>query len=268
MRTSVRTLAAAGITATASALTALSAGPAAHADVTGTGMTVQGSNFQVGQTYNVVVPVSDCTGGDLSDTANGVTVRSSWNGKSSIAGQPCMGTTSTWTFQWTPLTPGTHVLGFGYGNGDTTLPPYTNMGSATVQVSGTGSTDPKACGASSSPCTTVHGTPEVGCALTVTMSGIPASLITSSGSGVLQTLSSGVPTRNAWFDDNNTATGTTTINGSSVAMKWTPTTTGYHHLSGQYDTGALAGFPDGIVLPGYAGDIWLQVAAAGTQPCA
>ncbi|MEU1204781.1 hypothetical protein [Nocardia sp. NPDC005825] len=266
MRTSVRTLAAAGITATASALTALAAGPAAHADVTGTGMTVQGSNFQVGQTYNVVIPVSDCTGGSLSDTSNGVTVRSDWKGKSSIAGQPCMGTTSTWTFQWKPLTPGTHVLGFGYGNSNVSLPPYTDMASATVQVSGSGSTDPQAC---DTACTTVHGTPQVGCTLTVTMSTIPASLATSSGSSLLQSLSSGTPTRNAWFDDNGTGTATTTITGTSVTMKWTPTTTGYHHLAGKYDTGAQPPFlGDGIVLPGYAGDIWLQVAPTGTQPCA
>ncbi|WP_433590687.1 hypothetical protein [Nocardia sp. CA-145437] len=266
MRTSVRTLAAAGITATASALTVLSTGPAAHADVTGTGMTVQGSNFQVGQTYNVVIPVSDCVGAGLSDTSNGVTVRSDWKGKSSIAGQPCMGTTSTWTFQWTPLTPGTHVLGYGYGNSNVSLPPYTNMASATVQVSGSGSTDPQAC---DTACTTVHGTPEVGCTLTVTMTNIPASLAASSGSAILQSLSSGVPARNAWFDDNKTATGTTTINGNSVTMTWTPTTAGYHHLTGQYDTGYQAPIiSDPINLPGYAGDIWLQVAAAGTQPCA
>ncbi|MGW4351134.1 hypothetical protein ACWELJ_03490 [Nocardia sp. NPDC004582] len=266
MRTPVRTLAAAGITATASALTALAAGPAAHADLTGTGMTVQGSNFQVGQTYTVVIPVTDCVSAGLSDTSNGVTVRSDWKGKSSIAGQPCMGTTSTMTYQWTPLTPGTHVLGYGYGNGDPTLPPYTNLASATIQVSGAGSTDPQAC---DTACTTVHGTPEVGCTLTVTLSTIPASLATSSGSAILQSLSSGPTTRNAWFEDNAKATATTPITGNSVTMKWTPTTTGYHHLSGRYDTGAQPPIlSDRVTLPGYAGDIWLQLAPAGTQPCA
>ncbi|MFE3057863.1 hypothetical protein [Nocardia sp. NPDC059239] len=268
-RTSARTLAAAGITATASALTALSA-VTAHADVAGTGMTVQGSNFQVGQTYNVVVPVSGCQSPGLSDTVGGVTIRSAWTVTSSLgAGTPCSGTTSTETIQWTPLTPGTHVLGIGYGNGNPSLPPYTDFGTVTVEVGGTASTDPKACGdASASLCTTVHGSPEVGCTLTVTISNIPASLAVSSGSALLQSLSAGSHTRNAWVSDNGTATGATTISGSTVTMKWTPTTAGYHHLTGQYDTGAQPGFPDGVVLPGYAGEMWLPVAAAGTQPCA
>ncbi|MET9490076.1 hypothetical protein [Nocardia sp. NPDC006630] len=268
-RTSARTLAAAGITAAASTLTMLT-GAAAHADVAGTGMTVQGSNFQVGQTYNIVVPINGCQGGGLSDTSGGVTIRPTGNITSSVpAGTPCVGLSYTWTIQWTPLTPGTHVLGFGYGNTDASQPPYTDLGNATVQVGGAGSTEPKACGdVSQSNCTTVHGTPEVGCPLTVTMSNIPASLAASSGSALLPSLSGGTSARNAWVADNGTNFGTTTITGSTITMKWTPTTTGYHHLTGQYDTGATAAFPDGIVLPGYAGEMWLPVAPAGTQPCA
>ncbi|WP_460723858.1 hypothetical protein [Nocardia heshunensis] len=268
-RTSARTLAAAGITAAASAVTALSAGPAANADVAGTGMTLQGSNFQVGQTYNVVVPVSGCVSGGLSDTSGGVIIRSAWTSTTSLpAGAGCSGTTSTWTFQWTPLTPGTHVLGYGYGNGNPNLPPYTDRGTATVQVGGGTSTDPEACG-ESSVCTTVHGSPEVGCALTVTISKIPASQAASSGSAMLSSLSGGSPAaRNAWVSDNGTSTGTTTIGGNTVTIKWTPTTAEYHHLVGQFDTGAQPGFPDGIVLPGWAGEMWIPVTAAGTQPCA
>ncbi|MFE3190668.1 hypothetical protein ACFXHA_16770 [Nocardia sp. NPDC059240] len=270
-RTSARALAAAGITAAASTLTVLSAGTAAHADVVGTGMTVQGSNFQAGQTYNVVVPVSGCSAPGLSDTVGGVTVRSGWAVTSSMAaGTPCSGTTSTETIQWTPLVPGTHVLGLGYGNNNANLPPYTNLGTATVEVGGGASTDPESCGnAASTLCTTVHGTPEAGCALTVTISNIPASLAASSGSAVLSSLSAGSTVRNAWVVDNGTNTGTTAINGNSVSFKWTPAAAGLHHLTGQYDTGAQPGFlSDAVIFPGFAGEMWLPVAAAGTQPCA
>ncbi|MFE2957728.1 hypothetical protein [Nocardia tengchongensis] len=269
-RTSARTLAAAGLTAAASALTMLSAGTAAHADVVGTGMTVQGSNFQVGQTYNVVVPISGCYSPGLSDTSGGVTIRSAWAVTSSMpAGTPCSGTTSTTTIHWTPLTPGTHVLGLGYGNSNPNLPPYTDQGTATVEVGGTASTDPKSCGdAAAKLCTTVHGTPQVGCELSVTISNIPAS-VASSGSAILQSLSAGAPARNAWISDNGTGVGATTINGSSITTKWTPTTTGSHHLTGQYDTGAQPGFlSDAAIFPGSAGEMWMQVAASGAQPCA
>ncbi|GAB2545123.1 hypothetical protein [Nocardia heshunensis] len=269
-RTSARTYAAAGITAAASVLTALSAGTAAHADIAGTGMTVQGSNFQVGQTYTIVVPVSGCYLPGMSDTSGGVTVRAAGTITSSIAGKPCNGTTSTETIQWTPLTPGTHLLGIGFGNSNPNLPPYTDLGNATVEVGGNGSADPKACGdTAASVCTTVHGTPEVGCALTVTISTIPASLAASSGSAMLSSLSAGSVARNAWMSDNGTSTGNTAINGSSVTFKWTPTTAGLHHLNSQYDTGAQPGFlSDAVIQPGSAGEMWMPIAAAGTQPCA
>lgn len=271
-RTSARTFAAAGITAAASTLTALSAGPAAHADVVGPGMTLQGSNFQVGQAYNVVVPISGCQGPQLSDTSGGVTVRPSGAITSNPpAGTPCAGNTFTWTYSWTPLTPGTHVLGIGWGNGNGSadFPPNTDLGTITVQVGGAGSTDPKACGdPASSVCTTVHGTAEVGCTLTVTMSGIPASVAASSGSGLLPSLSGGAA-RNAWFFDNATSSAKTPISGTTVTTKWTPTTAGSHHLASQYDTGAQSSiFSDGGPLPGSAGDMWIPVAAAGSQPCA
>ncbi|MGW4245100.1 hypothetical protein [Nocardia sp. NPDC004722] len=258
------------MTAAASVLTVIGGGTAAHADVAGTGMTVQGSNFQVGQTYNVVVPVSGCSAPGLSDTVGGVTVRSAWAVTSSLAaGTPCSGTTSTETIAWTPLVGGTHVLGLGYGNSNPNLPPFTDFGTATVQVAGGASSDPESCGNSASTlCTTVHGSPVAGCALTVTISNIPASLA-SSGSAVLSSLSAGSTVRNAWVVDNGTNTGTTAINGSSVTFKWTPAAAGLHHLVGQYDTGAQPGFlSDAVILPGGAGEMWLPVAASGSQPCA
>ncbi|WP_405494013.1 hypothetical protein [Nocardia sp. NBC_00511] len=56
---------------------------------------------------------------------------------------------------------------------------------------------------------------------------------------------------------------------TAAASTLTAFTAGSHHLASLYDTGAQSSiFMDGGPLPGSAGDMWIPVAAAGSQPCA
>ncbi|RMI29951.1 hypothetical protein [Nocardia stercoris] len=249
-------LAAAGITAAASIMTGLATGTA-HADATTNGMTIQGSNFQVGQTYTVTVPTTATYAQQpLKDTWSSATV--------TVPNPAAVGTNGFTTFQWTPTTPGTHQLSTdpvpGLSNG---------TGPLTVQVSGTGSTDPSTCGfpvagAADYSCVTLHGTLQVGCTVTATVHLAPSATpadplgpVSAAGSALL-----GHPQYSIGMNDGASyAVAQATVNGNSATMTWTPTTAGVHDLNAWIQDNSIFA---GAAAPKSAGEIWAHIAPSGT----
>ncbi len=241
MRTLPSTLATAGVVAA----TTLLAGPTtAHADLAGGGLTLQGSTFATGQTYTVTIdaPVNTTDPLYLVDAYSYVLYE--------VSGTAGPGGTTT--FNWAPTNPGTHQLSvqpwstLDYGGEEFPTLPTPPYGPVTVQVSGSGGTDPTTCttpAVTGTACMTMHGTPEVGCPLTFnfTYNGTPPSdpqtAFMDSASAAVGSASGGGAElyvgQGAYLAQQPTARALATPDPRTV--KWTPNIPDYLGVSGFYD---------------------------------
>ncbi|MFE3081169.1 hypothetical protein [Nocardia tengchongensis] len=250
----------------------------AHADVSGNGMSLPGSAFQVGQTYSFTVkttppPSTGAPSFYVMDAAGGV-ITVGFNRSSPDA-------SGTVSLNWTPAFGGTHQV---YVVDNTELPPTNSgipappsgalYGPVTVQVTGT-PTAPTVC-TPNQACMTVTGTPEVGCPLTLGFVGYPSNIRAAEGG--LQSGSAQLPTAAPHWPDGTTQNeiefadsdvmigSLTRTDGATASVQWTPTTSGFHRLE------ASIVMPPGPTTIGHtvsadSGLMYLPVAAAGTTAC-
>ncbi|MEU1210153.1 hypothetical protein [Nocardia sp. NPDC005825] len=271
----------AGLAAIAATLAASIAIPA-HADVTGNGMTLPGTTFQVGQTYKFSVrPSTGATDAEffVMDASGGVTTNEYATFRPDATG--------TVNLTWTPAFSGTHQVYvvqntevLPNNSGIPTPPAAAVFGPVTVQVTGTPS-DPTTCKANQA-CLTMHGTPQVGCPITLDLVGYPDALVaawwaTSPASGGMGTGSAAPTRRGHWpngstqneiqfFDSDKMIGSDVWTDAATASAPWTPTTSGFHRIEGAIYVPPLTQGASGSIS-GNTGQIWVPIAASGTGPC-
>ncbi|MFE3795985.1 hypothetical protein KHQ06_16530 [Nocardia tengchongensis] len=253
--------------AVAAAVVAAQLALPAHADVVTNGMTVQGSGFQVGRSYAVVVPTGlapdQVRDEELVDVIDGIAVEP-------LVANATVDSAGTIHENWEPSFSGTHQLyitkpGTPYG---VPAPSAVAYGPVTIQVGGSPS-DPTSCGANHTACFTVHGTREVGCQLTLELTdySIDTIGIVNAGSSQFPSAAQRTAGPNTFtFYDLNQVIATTTASGTVTAsVTWTPTTSGTHTLQANFTMPSIPSYPH--VLMANTGWLYMPIAPAGTTPC-
>ncbi|MFE3758694.1 hypothetical protein ACFXO9_30700 [Nocardia tengchongensis] len=273
-----------GLATIAAALGASLVAPA-HADVAGNGMTLPGNTFQVGQTVHFSVkPTTSTTSTDYAvmDASGGVTTNDYARFSPDATG--------TVNLTWTPAFSGTHQVYLVQktevlpdGSGIPNPPSAAVFGPVTVQVTGTPSA-PTVCEAKEA-CLTLHGTPQVGCPLTLDFIGYPDTIVAGwkAANSTFHGLGSGSAqpaygpahwpngsTQNEieFFDSNKMIGPDVWTDAATASVQWAPTTSGFHRIEGAIFLPPLVQPPSpGSTISAGTGQMWVPVAATGTNPC-